>query len=57
MSLGVFRVLIEDYLDRHIPTALSYLDNDEFHGGEAKAQLVRNPSNTIAYFRDFLGKK
>lgn len=45
------------YTDRQIPTVLSYLDGDEFHGGEAKAQLVRNPANTVAYFRDFLGKK
>ncbi|CCX04972.1 Hsp70 protein-domain-containing protein [Pyronema domesticum] len=43
--------------DRQIPSVLSYLDSDEFHGGEAKAQLVRNHGNTVAYFRDFLGKK
>lgn len=43
--------------DRQIPSVLSYLDSDEFHGGEAKAQLVRNSKNTVAYFRDFLGKK
>ncbi|KAJ4147629.1 hypothetical protein LMH87_002141 [Akanthomyces muscarius] len=42
--------------DRQIPTVLSYVDGDEYYGAQAKAFLVRNPSNTIAYFRDFLGK-
>ncbi|KAG6016136.1 hypothetical protein E4U54_002231 [Claviceps lovelessii] len=43
--------------DRQIPTALSYVDGDEYYGSQAKAFLVRNPSNSIAYFRDFLGKE
>ncbi len=43
--------------DRQIPTVLSYVDGDEYYGAQAKAFLVRNPSNTIAYFRDFLGKE
>ncbi|KAG6057612.1 hypothetical protein E4U32_005030 [Claviceps aff. humidiphila group G2b] len=43
--------------DRQIPTALSYVDGDEYYGTQAKAFLVRNPSNSIAYFRDFLGKE
>ncbi|KAJ6444097.1 regulator protein [Purpureocillium lavendulum] len=42
--------------DRQIPTVLSYVDGDEYYGAQAKAFLVRNPTNTIAYFRDFLGK-
>ncbi|KAM3428439.1 hypothetical protein MY4824_008813 [Beauveria thailandica] len=42
--------------DRQIPTVLSYANGDEYYGAQAKAFLVRNPSNTIAYFRDFLGK-
>ncbi|OAA55634.1 Heat shock protein Hsp70 [Cordyceps fumosorosea ARSEF 2679] len=42
--------------DRQIPTVLSYVDGDEYYGAQAKAFLVRNPNNTIAYFRDFLGK-
>ncbi|OAR05670.1 hypothetical protein LLEC1_05782 [Akanthomyces lecanii] len=42
--------------DRQIPTVLSYVDGDEYYGAQAKAFLVRNPSNTIAYFRDYLGK-
>ncbi|KAK4543429.1 hypothetical protein LTR36_005572 [Oleoguttula mirabilis] len=42
--------------DRQIPSILSYVSGEEFHGNQAKAQIVRNPRNTIAYFRDFLGK-
>lgn len=43
--------------DRQIPTVLSYVDGDEYYGSHAKAFLVRNPNNTIAYFRDFMGKE
>ncbi|KAH6888123.1 Hsp70 protein-domain-containing protein [Thelonectria olida] len=43
--------------DRQIPTVLSYVDGDEYYGGQAKSFLVRNPTNTIANFRDFLGKE
>ncbi|KAK3695463.1 HSP70-domain-containing protein [Podospora appendiculata] len=42
--------------DRQIPTILSYVDGEEYYGQQAKAFLVRNPQNTAAYFRDFLGK-
>lgn len=42
--------------DRQIPTVISYVDGDEYYGGQAKAFLVRNPDNTIASFRDFLGQ-
>ncbi|KFH43330.1 Ribosome-associated complex subunit-like protein [Hapsidospora chrysogenum ATCC 11550] len=42
--------------DRQIPTVLSYVDGDEYYGAQAKAFLVRNPSNTIVHFRDFLGQ-
>lgn len=42
--------------DRQIPSVLSYVDGDEYYGTQAKAFLVRNPSNTIANFRDFLGQ-
>lgn len=42
--------------DRQIPTILSYVDGEEYYGQQAKAFLVRNPENTVAYFRDFLGK-
>lgn len=42
--------------DRQIPSILSYVSGEEFQGTQAKAQIVRNPRNTIAFFRDFLGK-
>ncbi|RMJ14466.1 hypothetical protein CDV36_005865 [Fusarium kuroshium] len=42
--------------DRQIPTVLSYVDGDEYYGGQAKNFLVRNPDNTIANFKDFLGQ-
>lgn len=41
--------------ERSIPTCLSYVDEDEYHGGQALAQLLRNPENTIIGFRDYLG--
>ncbi|KAJ4298651.1 Hsp70 protein that interacts with Zuo1p [Collariella sp. IMI 366227] len=43
--------------DRQIPTILSYVDGDEYYGQQAKNFLVRNPKNTVAYFREFLGKE
>ncbi|KAI9745304.1 MAG: Hsp70 protein that interacts with Zuo1p [Claussenomyces sp. TS43310] len=43
--------------DRQIPSVLSYIDGEEYTGGQAKAQLVRNHKNTVAYFRDFLGQE
>lgn len=43
--------------DRQIPTVLSYVDGDEYYGAQAKAFTVRNPTNTIAFFRDFLGQE
>ncbi|KFA49656.1 hypothetical protein S40293_01396 [Stachybotrys chartarum IBT 40293] len=43
--------------DRQIPTVLSYVDGDEYYGTQAKSFTVRNPSNTIAFFRDFLGQE
>ncbi|KAI9891374.1 MAG: Hsp70 protein that interacts with Zuo1p [Vezdaea aestivalis] len=42
--------------DRQIPSTLSYVDGEEYHGTQAKSHLVRNASNTVTYFRDFLGK-
>lgn len=44
------------HLDRQIPSILSYIDGEEYHGTQAKAQLIRNSKNTVAYFRDYLGK-
>lgn len=43
--------------DRSIPSVLSYIGIDEYHGAQAVAQLVRNASNTIINFRDFIGKQ
>lgn len=43
--------------DRSIPSALSYVGHDEYHGTQAVNQLVRNAKNTIVNFRDFIGKK
>lgn len=43
--------------DRQIPSVLSYIDGEEYHGTQAKAQLIRNSKNTVAYFRDYLGKE
>ncbi|KAL1900710.1 Hsp70 protein that interacts with Zuo1p [Ceratocystis pirilliformis] len=43
--------------DRQIPVVLSYVDGEEYYGQQAKAFFVRNPKNTIGYFRDFLGKE
>lgn len=42
--------------NRSIPSALSYVGGDEYHGDQAAAQLVRNPTNTVTCFRDFIGK-
>lgn len=43
--------------DRLIPSVLSYVGVDEYHGAQARAQLIRHPNSTIVNFRDFLGKK
>ena len=43
--------------DRQIPTILSYVEGEEYYGQQAKNFLIRSPKNTVAYFRDFLGKE
>lgn len=43
--------------DRAIPSALSFVGSDEYHGVQAQSQLVRNPQNTIINFRDYIGKQ
>ncbi|GIJ99327.1 hsp70 protein that interacts with Zuo1p [Aspergillus viridinutans] len=53
---GKAEVIANEEGDRQIPTVLSYIDGEEYHGTQAKAQLVRNPQNTVAYFRDYVGK-
>ena len=44
-------------IDRQIPSFLSYIEGEEYHGTQAKSQLVRNSKNTVAYFRDYIGKE
>lgn len=53
---GKSEVIANEEGDRQIPTILSYVSGEEFVGTQAKSQLIRNPRNTIAFFRDFLGK-
>ena len=53
---GKVEVIANEEGDRQIPSILSYVDGEEYHGTQAKSQLVRNSKNTIAYFRDYLGK-
>jgi molecular chaperone DnaK (HSP70) len=54
---GDAKVIANEEGDRQIPSILSYIDGEEFHGTQAKAQLVRNSKNTVACFRDLLGKE
>lgn len=53
---GKVEVIANEEGDRQIPSILSYVDGEEYHGTQAKAQLVRNAKNTIAYFKDYVGK-
>ncbi|KAI9670730.1 MAG: Hsp70 protein that interacts with Zuo1p [Caeruleum heppii] len=53
---GKPEVIANEEGDRQIPSILSYVAGEEYHGAQAKSHLVRNPNNTVAYFRDFLGK-
>ncbi|KAJ4983486.1 Hsp70-like protein [Stagonosporopsis vannaccii] len=55
-SEGKAEVIANEDGDRQIPSILSYVEGEELHAGQAKSQLVRNPKNTVAYFRDFLGQ-
>ncbi|KAI9799316.1 MAG: hypothetical protein M1825_004809 [Sarcosagium campestre] len=53
---GKAQVIANEEGDRQIPSILSYIGGEEYHGTQAKSYLVRNSKNTVAYFRDFLGK-
>ncbi|KAI4149995.1 MAG: hypothetical protein L6R39_002380 [Caloplaca ligustica] len=55
-SEGKAEVIANEEGDRQIPSILSYIGGEELHGTQAKAQLVRNSENTVAYFRDYIGK-
>lgn len=54
---GKAEVIANEDGDRQIPSALSYVEGEELHGGQAKSQFVRNPKNSVSYFRDFLGQE
>ncbi|KAF8470244.1 heat shock protein 70 family [Kalaharituber pfeilii] len=54
---GKAEVIANEEGDRQIPSVLSYVGSEEYHGAQAKSHLVRNPNNTVAYFRDYIGKK
>ncbi|RPB01430.1 actin-like ATPase domain-containing protein [Choiromyces venosus 120613-1] len=53
---GKAEVIANEEGDRQIPSVLSWVGSEEYHGTQAKSHLVRNAKNTVAYFRDFLGK-
>ncbi|KAL4906700.1 hypothetical protein BDW74DRAFT_136683 [Aspergillus multicolor] len=53
---GKAEVIANEEGDRQIPSILSYIGGEQYHGTQAKAQLIRNSENTVAYFRDYLGK-
>lgn len=53
---GDAQVIANEEGDRQIPTVLSYIDGEEFYGTQAKSLIVRNSKNTVAGFRDYLGK-
>ena len=54
---GKAEVIANEEGDRQIPSILSYVEGEEYHGTQAKSQLVRNSKNTVAYFRDYLGQE
>jgi hypothetical protein len=54
---GLPECLANEDGERQIPSTLSYAAGEEYHGGQAKSQLVRNSANTIISFRDWLGHK
>jgi molecular chaperone DnaK (HSP70) len=54
---GVPECIANEDGERQIPSILSYSEGEEYHGGQAKGQLVRNAANTIVSFRDWLGQK
>lgn len=54
---GVVEVIANPDGDRDIPSMLAYAHEDEFHGVQAKQQLIRNAANTIGYFRDLVATK
>ncbi|KAJ8101353.1 heat shock protein 70 family [Lipomyces tetrasporus] len=53
---GKVEVIANQDGDRSIPSVIAYVGEDEYQGFQAKAQLIRNSENTVANFRDFIGK-
>lgn len=56
-AIGKGVAVLTRCIDRQIPTILSYVNGEEYYGQQAKAFLVRNPTNTVGYFKDFNGKE
>ncbi|KAI9733289.1 MAG: Hsp70 protein that interacts with Zuo1p [Cirrosporium novae-zelandiae] len=54
---GKAEVIANEEGDRQIPSIISYINGEEYHGTQAKSQLIRNSKNTVAYFRDYLGQE
>ena len=54
---GVPECIANEDGERQIPSILSYAEGEEYHGGQAKSQLVRNSANTVILFRDWLSQK
>ena len=54
---GVPECLANEDGERQIPSILSYSEGEEYHGSQAKSQLVRNGANTVVSFRDWLGQR
>ncbi|KAG5438889.1 hypothetical protein PCANB_002219 [Pneumocystis canis] len=50
-------IIANDEGERRIPSAISYLDGEEYHGLQAKAQLIGNSKNTVIHFKNLFGKK
>ncbi|WBW71735.1 heat shock protein Ssz1 [Schizosaccharomyces osmophilus] len=53
---GKTDVLANEEGNRQIPSILSYQGNQEYHGVQARGQLVRNADNSVTNFRDLIGK-
>src|ERR1700742_60702 len=53
---GKVEVIANEEGDRQIPSILSYIEGEEFHGTQAKAQLIRDSKNTVPFFRDYIDR-
>ncbi|KAJ2458112.1 Hsp70 protein that interacts with Zuo1p, partial [Coemansia sp. RSA 2322] len=48
-------VIANEEGEHKTPTYLAFSGDEEFHGSQAKHQIVRNAHSTVAGFRDMLG--